>query len=105
MDILGHISYLTLTDYKVIGCDVEKKAMGFFMTMKDGRKLVDEYYICPRCDDPEYFTWIERLVAEKEIDYAFVQPESEIVEWGEYFEKMANSRVLYSWDVGYCLSL
>ena len=44
-------------DYKIIGCDLEKKAMGFFM-----KGLVDEYYICPRCDAPEYFPWIEKLV-------------------------------------------
>ena len=31
-------------DYKIIGCDVEKKAMGFFMTQKNGQKLVDEYF-------------------------------------------------------------
>ena len=69
-------------DYKIIGCDMEKKAVGFFM-----KGLLDEYYICPRCPSPDYFLWIERLVAEKNIDYAFVQPESEIVEWGDYFEK------------------
>ena len=69
-------------DYKIIGCDIEKKAMGFFM-----QGLLDEYYICPRCTDPEYFTWIEKLVEDKHIDYAFVQPESEIVEWGAYYEK------------------
>lgn len=69
-------------DYKIIGCDIEKKAMGFFM-----KGLVDEYYVCPRCDAPEYFPWIEKLVKEKNIDYAFVQPESEIVEWGEYYEQ------------------
>ena len=74
-------------DYKIIGCDVEKKAMGFFITTKDGRKLVDEYYIAPRCDDPSYFPWIEKLVAEKGVNYAFVQPESEIVVWGDYYEK------------------
>lgn len=69
-------------NYKIIGCDIDKKAMGFFM-----KGLVDEYYICPRCNEPEYFKWIEKIVKEKKIDYAFVQPESEIVEWGEYFEK------------------
>lgn len=69
-------------DYKIIGCDIEKKAMGFFM-----KGLVDEYYICPRCNTSEYFPWIEKLVKEKGIDYAFVQPESEIVEWGDYYEK------------------
>lgn len=69
-------------DYRIIGCDIEKKAVGFFM-----KGLVDEYYICPRCTSTDYFPWIERLVKEKRIDYAFVQPESEIVEWGDYYEK------------------
>jgi Biotin carboxylase len=69
-------------DYRLIGCDIEKKAMGFFM-----EGLLDEYFVCPRCTDSEYFPWIERLVAEKHIDYAFVQPESEIVEWGDYYDK------------------
>lgn len=73
-------------DYTLIGCDIEKKAMGFFMKTTDGRNLVDQYFVAPRCDSPEYFPWIERLVKEKKIDYAFVEPESEIVEWGQYFE-------------------
>ena len=73
-------------DYKIIGCDIDNKAIGFFMTMKNGEKLVDEYYVCPKCNTPEYFPWIERLVVEKKIDYAFVQPEAEIVEWGAYYE-------------------
>lgn len=69
-------------DYKIIGCDIDKKAMGFFM-----KNLLDEHYVCPRCTSPDYFPWIEELVAKKKIDYAFVQPESEIVEWGDYYEK------------------
>lgn len=69
-------------DYRIIGCDIDKKAIGFFM---DG--LLDEHYVCPKCTSPEYFPWIERLVLEKKIDYAFVQPESEIVEWGDYYER------------------
>lgn len=69
-------------DYKLIGCDIEKKAVGFFM-----KDLLDEYYVCPRCTSDDYFTWIEKLVESKKIDYAFVQPESEIVEWGAYYEK------------------
>ena len=73
-------------DYKLIGCDVDKKAIGFFMKTKDGRKLIDEYFIAPRCDSSGYFPWIEKLVTEKKVDYAFVEPESEIVEWGRYFE-------------------
>ncbi len=69
-------------NYRIIGCDVEKKAVGFFM-----EGLLNEYYISPSCTSAEYFPWIEKLVAEKSIDYAFVQPESEIVEWGDYYEK------------------
>lgn len=69
-------------DYKLIGCDIEKKAVGFFM-----KGLLDEYYVCPRCTSEEYFPWIEKLVIKEHIDYAFVQPEAEIVEWGAYHEK------------------
>ena len=69
-------------DYYLIGCDINKKAIGFFID-----NLLNEYYVCPRCTDEKYFEWIEKLVKIKEIDYAFVQPESEIVAWGEYFEK------------------
>lgn len=69
-------------DYKIIGCDMDKKAVGFFM-----RGLLDEYYICPECTSPHYFAWIDNLVAKKKIDYAFVQPESEIVQWGEYYNQ------------------
>lgn len=69
-------------DYKIIGCDMNSKATGFFM-----KDLLDEYYVCPRCTMPEYFPWVEELIVEKHIDYAFVQPESEIVEWAGYFER------------------
>lgn len=74
-------------DYKIIGCDVEKKSMGFFMKTEGGQSLVDECYIAPRCDADNYFEWIENLVAKRNIDYAFVQPESEIVKWGAFYEK------------------
>lgn len=69
-------------DYKIIGCDIDKKAVGFFMN-----NLLDEYFICPRCNDPEYFPWLKKLIEVKGIDYAFVQPESEIVAWSDYYEK------------------
>ena len=73
-------------DYRLIGCDTEKKAMGFFMKTRDGRNLIDRYYVAPRCDNPDYFPFIERIAAENNVDYAFVQPEAEIVEWGQYYE-------------------
>jgi len=72
-------------NYHIIGVDINKKAVGFFV-----KGLLDEYYVCPRCDSPEYFPFIEKLVKEKNVDYAFVQPDSEIVKWGEYFDDMGN---------------
>jgi carbamoyl-phosphate synthase large subunit len=32
----------------------------------------------------DYFPFIENIVAENGVDYAFVQPKTEIVEWGQY---------------------
>lgn len=73
-------------DYRLIGCDIDRKAMGFFMKERDGRPLVDRCFAAPRCNDPMYFPFIEKLVADEAVDYAFVQPEAEIVEWGQYYE-------------------
>ena len=69
-------------DYRIIGCDINKKAVGFFM-----KGLLDKYYVCPRCTSTEYFPWMENLVRQEQVDYAFVQPESEIVEWGGYYDR------------------
>lgn len=69
-------------DYRLIGCDSDKKAVGFFMP-----GLLDEHYVAPGCEDQNYFPWMERLIEERHIDYAFVQPESECIEWAEYYEK------------------
>lgn len=74
-------------DYRLIGCDIEKKAVGFFMKDKKGQPLLDECYLAPRCNENDYFPWVEKIVADRKIDYAFVQPESEIVEWGRYYEE------------------
>lgn len=79
---IGGIIRKNHPDYKIIGCDIEKKAVGFFM-----EGLLDQHYVSPLCTSGEYFPWIESLVAKKHIDYAFVQPEAEIVEWGGYYEE------------------
>ena len=69
-------------DYRLIGCDIDRKAIGFFL-----KGLLDEYYVCPQCTSSEYFPWIENLVKNKNINYAFVQPEAEIVEWADFYER------------------
>jgi len=65
-------------DYRLVGCDVYKKAVGFFMKTKTGSNLIDKYYVAPGCDETSYFSWMESLVKKEQIDYAFVQPE-----WGQ----------------------
>ena len=72
-------------DYKLIGIDINPRAIGFFFFF-----LVDEHFVCPRCDSEDYFPFLEQLVRNKSVDYAFVQPESEIVVWGGYFEKFGK---------------
>ena len=74
-------------DYVIVGCDVDPKAIGFFMRDAAGGSLIDRCYVAPRCDSPDYFPLIERIAADNDVDFAFVQPESEIVEWGRYYEE------------------
>lgn len=52
-------------DYRLIGCDVEKKAMGFFMKTKEGRNLIDEYFVAPQCDDDSYFPWMKNWLIKR----------------------------------------
>lgn len=68
-------------DYRLVGCDIDPTAIGFFMS-----GLLDVRCVCPRCDDSTYFPWIERLVEDEGVDYAFVQPEAEVVAWAAYRE-------------------
>lgn len=72
-------------NYRIVGCDADPKAMGFYM-----HGLLDVGYVCPRCDDAGYFPWLRDLVEREKIDYAFVQPEAEIVAWATHRESTGN---------------
>ena len=72
-------------DYRLIGCDIDPKAMGFFM-----KGLLDAHFVCPRCNDTSYFPWLERLIVDEGIDYAFVQPEAEIIAWAAHKEETGS---------------
>lgn len=67
---------------RVIGIDHNPKAIGFFI-----KGLADGYYKSPKISDPSYWPFIKGLIEKENIDIAFVQPEKEIIEWGNYFEK------------------
>lgn len=68
-------------DYKLVGIDINIKALGFYM-----KGLLDYALVSPKANDKQYWPFIEKVVKEFNIDYAIVQPEKEIIAWGEYFQ-------------------
>jgi carbamoylphosphate synthase large subunit len=69
-------------EYKLIGIDANPKALGFFMP-----GLVDKYYLAPKVTEPGYWPFIQNLIADASIDFAFVQPEKEVIGWGEFYNE------------------
>jgi len=68
--------------HRLIGIDANPKALGFYMT-----GLVDRTFVAPRVSDPGYRDFIEALIKKEQIDLAFVQPELEVIEWGNYYNE------------------
>lgn len=66
-------------EYKLIGIDANPKALGFFMP-----GLVDKYFLAPKVSSPDYWPFIQKLIKDENIDMAFVQPEKEVIGWGEF---------------------
>lgn len=70
----------TYNDVRLIGIDANPKAIGFFM---DG--LVDAHELVPRVSSDNYWTCIYEIIAKYNVDMAIVQPEQEVIAWGEYY--------------------
>lgn len=62
----------------IVGVDSDSKALGFYI-----KGLLDHHYVIPKADDPKYWEVIHSIVVKHNIDYAFVQPENEILSWGK----------------------
>jgi len=73
---------LSNPDYTIIGIDANPKAIGFFMP-----DIVHSYHVAPRMDNPAYWPFIHNLIENKKIDIAFVQPELEVIGWGNYYNE------------------
>ncbi len=67
---------------KLIGADVNHKALGFYL-----HNLVDFRVSVPRATEETYWERIEKIIRDYSIDFAIIQPESEVKEWGNYFKK------------------
>ena len=66
---------------RIIGVDANFKAIGFFIP-----GLLDKYYQVPRVENSDYWPFIKKLINEEHVDMAFVQPEKEVIEWGNYYD-------------------
>ena len=69
-------------DYRIIGMDVNPKAIGFYLP-----GLLDKGYVAPRVNEPNYWSFIQSIIESERIDLAFVQPELEVIAWGNYFNE------------------
>jgi biotin carboxylase len=67
---------------RLIGVDSNPKAIGFYLT-----GLLNASYRVPRANHPEYWARMQEIVKIENIDFAFIQPESEVLAWGNYYEK------------------
>lgn len=65
--------------YRIIGVDVNPRALGFYM-----QGLTDRHHLVPRVSSADYWPEIKRIIKEEGVDYAFVQPEKEVLAWGDY---------------------
>jgi hypothetical protein len=72
----------TNPEARLIGIDANPKALGFFMP-----GIVHLYYVAPRMENPAYWPFIHNLIEKEKIDFAFVQPEIEVIGWGNYFNE------------------
>lgn len=68
-------------DYKIVGIDANPKGLGFYL-----KGIIDQGYVAPRVDNIHYWSFITDLIKKEKIDLAFVQPELEVIGWGQYFE-------------------
>ena len=69
-------------DVNIIATDLHHKAIGFYIN-----GLVDDYYIVPRSSHPDYWKITKLIIHKHKIDMAFIQPEKEVIAWGNYFDR------------------
>src|SRR5690554_1487981 len=72
---------INFPESKIIGVDCNLKALGFYMN-----DLTDKSYFIPRVNETGYWDTIKQIIEDEKIDFAFVQPESEVLAWGKYLK-------------------
>lgn len=64
--------------HKLFGTDINPRAYGLYEY-----DLYEKTFIISRANNPKYWTDIESVIKENDIDYALVHPEHEVIKWAE----------------------
>lgn len=75
--------YSKYADWEFYGTDINPYAVGLYK--KDLFK--ESFLIAPASDPESYWQDIERIIADKQIDYAVILPELEVIEWSKRLSK------------------
>jgi len=65
----------------LVGVDSNRKAIGFYLP-----GLLDHRYVVPRASQPDYWSALTNIVEAHHVDFAIIQPEAEVIAWGEYYQ-------------------
>jgi carbamoylphosphate synthase large subunit len=65
-----------LKNVRLIGVDSSKYAPGLY-----NKELFDKTYLIPHSSSDNYWSVLESIISKESIDYAFVVPELEVLEW------------------------
>lgn len=63
-------------DLHLVGSDCNRLAAGLY-----DFDLFDETVVVPQASDPAYWPSISREISDRNIEFAFIQPEQEVLEW------------------------
>lgn len=78
--------YSTYADWEFYGTDINPHALGLYK--KDLFK--ESFLIAPASDPKSYWQDIERIIADKQIDYAVILPDLEVIEWSK---RLSNGKL------------
>ncbi|WP_114752702.1 ATP-grasp domain-containing protein [Pleomorphovibrio marinus] len=79
---IAHRLRSLLPEAKLVGVDINHRALGFYIG-----GLVDYARVIPSATHKNYWNSIQSIIHEFNIDFAFVQPEQEVLAWGKYFKE------------------
>lgn len=75
--------YSAFAMYHLVGTDSNPLAVGLYQP-----ELFDEVFLVPGADDSRYWTAISKIIKDRQIDFAVILPEAEVMEWSRRFDEM-----------------